>query len=86
MSCYLRHITGILDEAGIHTSRENRQQIDQAIHQIVGVTYKNCPTTWKKLKEELAGNEQKRRTFIDRLRNTINSDLNQCTCGMWLQL
>ncbi len=67
MSCYLHHITDILDEASIRITRENRQQIDQAIHQIAGVTYKNCPNTWKKIKEEIRGDEQKRCAFVVQL-------------------
>ena len=69
MSCYLRHMTDIIDEAGIGISRENRKQVDQAIHQIVGVTYKDCPETWKRLKQQLTGDEQKRQEFISQLKS-----------------
>ena len=71
MSCYLRHLADVLDEASIRITHENRWQIDQAIHQIVGVTYKNCPSTWKKIKEAIR-DDQKRRVFIDRLQSAIN--------------
>ena len=67
MSCYLRHIKDILDEAGIILTPANRKQIDQVIHQAVGVTYKNCPTTWKKIKEDIKGNEEKRDALIKQL-------------------
>jgi len=53
MSCYLRHIKCILEEAGIEVNPGNRKQIDQAIHQAVGVDYKDCPATWKRLKQEI---------------------------------
>ena len=53
MSCYLRHIQDILDEAGIVLTKENRKQIDEAVHQAVGVAYKNCPVTWKTIKEDI---------------------------------
>ena len=52
MSCYFRHIKGILDEAGIEVTPSNKKQIDQAIHQIVEVAYEDCPHTWKKLKQQ----------------------------------
>jgi len=45
MSCYLRHLKGLLDEAGIEVTPGNREQIDQIVHQLVGVTYKGCPQT-----------------------------------------
>lgn len=51
MSCYLRHIEDLLKEAGIKLTKENREDIDKKIHQIVNVKYKNCPKTWKAVKE-----------------------------------
>ena len=53
MSCYLRHMKDILDEAGIEVTGENRKQIDQAIHMTVDVAYKNCSVTWKKIKSDI---------------------------------
>jgi hypothetical protein len=67
MSCYLRHIKDVLDEAGIVVTPANRKQIDQAVHQAVGVGYKNCPATWKKIKQEIKGDEEKRRALIKQL-------------------
>ncbi len=72
MSCYFRHIKDILDEAGIEVTPNNRKQIDQAIHQIVEVSYKACPHTWRKLKQHIIGNEQKRRDFTERLRAAMS--------------
>ena len=73
MSCYLRHIKGILEEAGIEVNPENRKQIDQAIHQAVGVDYKDCPATWKRLKQEVMTDEQKRQDFIKKLKGAITA-------------
>lgn len=70
MSCYLRHLKDILDEAGIEVTPGNKKRIDQAIHQIVGVNYKDCPTTWKKLKQEIIGDEPRRQDFIRKLRES----------------
>ena len=71
MSCYFRHLKDILDEAGIEVTANNKKQIDQAIHNIVGITYKDCPATWKKLKREIIGDEQKRRDFVEKLQHAI---------------
>ena len=71
MSCYFRHLKDILNEAGIEVNPSNRKQIDRTIHDIVEVTYKDCPTTWKKLKQEIISNEQKRQDFIKKLQNAI---------------
>ena len=71
MSCYLRHIKDILDEAGIVVTPANRKQIDRLIHQVVGVTYKNCPATWKKIKEEIKDDEEKRHVLAMRLQVAV---------------
>ena len=71
MSCYLRHLKDIIEGAGIEVTSANRKQIDRAIHQIVGVTYKDCPETWKKLKQQLTGNDQKRQEFISQLKSAL---------------
>jgi len=71
MSCYFRHIKDILDVAGIEVTPGNKKKIDQAIHQVVGVAYKGCPTTWKELKQQITVDEQKRQDFISKLKSAI---------------
>jgi len=73
MSCYFRHIKDILAKAGIEVTPGNKKQIDRAIHQVVGVDYKDCPATWKRLKQEIMTNEQKREDFIKKLEDTITA-------------
>lgn len=68
MSCYFRQLKDIFDEAGIEVNASNKKQIDQAIHQIVGTNYKDCPGTGQKLKQQIMTDEQKRREFIVKLR------------------
>lgn len=63
----MRHVTDILDEAGITITAANRKQIDLAVHQAAGVAYKDCPATWKKIKEEIKGDQEKRHAFIEQL-------------------
>jgi len=71
MSCYFRHLKNTLEEADIEVTPDNRKQVDRAIHQIVGVTYKDCPETWKRLKQQLTGDEQKRQEFISQLKSAL---------------
>lgn len=54
MSCYFRHLDDLFREAGIEATKENKKEIDVAIHRIVGAGYKDCPKTWQKVKEWLA--------------------------------
>lgn len=54
MSCYFKHLKEIFKEAGIELNLENKKLIDAKIHQLVGVPYKHCPETWKKVKAWIA--------------------------------
>ena len=58
MTCYFRHIKHLFEDAGIVVTTENKKDIDRAIHQIVGVEYKDCPSTWKAIKVRLAEDEE----------------------------
>ena len=71
MTCYFRHMKDILSEAGIEVTPSNKKQLDQAIHDIVEVTYKDCPATWRKLKQHIIGHEQKKQDLIRRLKDTL---------------
>ena len=67
-SCYFRHIGDILEEAGITVTKANKKQVDEAIHRAVGVGYKECPAAWKRVKEHIRGDEEKRQALVSRLR------------------
>lgn len=71
MSCYFRHLKDIFDEAGIEITSSNRKQLDQVIHQIVGTNYKDCPGTWRILKQQVITDEPKRQDFVEKLRKAI---------------
>jgi len=71
MSCYFRHLKEIFDEAGIVVTSDNRKQIDQAIHKIVSVNYKDCPHAWKNVKQQIA-DEQKRQELIQKLQAALS--------------
>jgi hypothetical protein len=71
MSCYLRHIQDILDEAGIAVTPANRKLVDEAVHKAVGTVYKDCPATWKKIKVEFRNDPVKRRALVQQLRNEL---------------
>ncbi|MBU7009881.1 MAG: hypothetical protein HXS46_04275 [Theionarchaea archaeon] len=68
MSCYLRHMSGVLQEAGIKVTRENKKDIDKALHNLVNVEYKNCSPTWKEIKKLLQTEEGKKK-IVKELKN-----------------
>ena len=71
MSCYFRHMKDVLEEAGIEVTRENKKDIDGIIHGLVEVEYKNCPPTWKAVKERIKGDDRARSQFIQNLKKEL---------------
>lgn len=68
MTCYLRHLNVLFKKNGITITKENKKDIDKAIHSIVGVQYKNCSETWKEVKKKLAEDEEK---FASKLKEDL---------------
>ena len=57
MSCYFRHMKPVFEKAGIVVTDDNKKEVDRAIHEIVGIKYKDCPPTWKEVKKRIAADE-----------------------------
>lgn len=70
MTCYFRHMKEVFAEAGVEVTKENKKRIDQAIHNIVSVEYKNCSHTWRKVKELLKSGDT-RKNFISQLKEAL---------------
>ena len=66
MSCYFRHMKEIFSQAGIEITKDNKKDIDRAIHNIVDIDYKNCPDAWKKVKEIIKGDDEKKKAELVR--------------------
>jgi predicted Fe-Mo cluster-binding NifX family protein len=71
MSCYIRHLDEVLKEAGIEVTKENSKKVDEAIHRVVEVEYKNCPDTWKAVKDQLVND---RGSFIEKVRAEMSKE------------
>lgn len=71
MSCYFRHLKDIFHELGITVTKENKKALDQAIHNLVSVTYKNCSPTWKEVKARIRDNPEERIKFMRDLKDII---------------
>jgi hypothetical protein len=61
MSCYLRHMKDILEEADLHPQdREDRKEVDLAIRKVIGKDQKDkCNLVWKEVKIWLQDEEKK---------------------------
>ncbi|WP_455276184.1 hypothetical protein [[Eubacterium] cellulosolvens] len=58
MTCYFRHMKPIFNKIGLEITKENKKEIDRAIHDIVGVEYKNCSATWREVKKRISEDEE----------------------------
>ncbi len=65
MTCYFRHLTPIFEKAGIAVTPQNKKQLDQVVHAIVGTKYKDCPATWRHVKKYMAEDEAE---FVSKLK------------------
>lgn len=57
----------IFKRTGIEVTAQNKKKIDEAIHRIVRVRYKNCPATWREVKK-IAEDED---TFVSELKKAL---------------
>ena len=72
MSCYFRHMDEVFKELNLEITKENKKEIDKALHKIVGVEYKNCPDAWKRVKEIIRGNdENEKKDFILKIKKEL---------------
>lgn len=70
LTCYFRHITRLLEEIGVEVTKENKSGIDRQIHELLGVDYKDCSTTWKAVKQRIAEDEA---GFVFSLKKALSS-------------
>ena len=75
MSCYFRHMDDIFTLAGISVTSQNRKQLDETIHKLMGTHYKDCPSTWREFKKQVLVDEKSRREFVSRLKRALESSI-----------
>ena len=68
MSCW-KWFNKVLKEAKVEVTDENREKVDNVIHQYIGEQsrYGRCSADWRKARKEVQANEQMRRELIERL-------------------
>jgi hypothetical protein len=58
----------IFNKIGLEVTKENKKEIDRAIHEIVGVEYKNCSATWREVKNRISEDEE---SFTSKLKESV---------------
>lgn len=69
MGCW-KWFNGVLREASVEVTSENRDRIDQVVHQYIGeqASYGRCSPKWTKARKEIIANEQMRQELIGKLK------------------
>ena len=72
MGCW-RWFKGILEEAGIKVTDENREKIDEVIHEVIGETseYERCSGDWRKVGKQIKADENAKKKLIEKLRAAL---------------
>ena len=53
MTCYFRHLKDVFERAGIEVTPENKRELDELLHGLVHVRYKECPAAWRAVKARM---------------------------------
>jgi predicted Fe-Mo cluster-binding NifX family protein len=61
----------IFDSTGIKVTKDNRKKVDETIHKLVKVKYKNCPQVWKRIKETILLDEKKKKDFAKEFKKAL---------------
>ncbi len=60
---------GLFDEIGVEITPQNKHEIDLRIHKLVGVDYKDCPSTGREVKRRMT---EDRAAFAASLRAALS--------------
>jgi hypothetical protein len=62
MSCYTRHLGGLMQEMKLEDNKGNRQRLDLALREFLGYAPSDdCPMIWTEVKRYLADPELKKK-------------------------
>ena len=72
MGCW-RWFNSILKEAGIEVTEENREKVDEVIHQYIGEksSYGRCSADWKKARKQIKSDMNMRRELLEMISEGI---------------
>ena len=64
---------GVLKEAGIEVTDENREKIDEVIREVIGETskYERCSGDWRKVGKKIKADENEKKKLIKTLRAAL---------------
>jgi hypothetical protein len=72
MTCYFKNSRAkeLLRDIDVESTKENIQQVDEILHELLSVDYPNCAATWKMLRKKLDYDAE---GFKERLRTIVHA-------------
>ncbi|MFW9834871.1 MAG: hypothetical protein ACFFEK_12805 [Candidatus Thorarchaeota archaeon] len=72
MTCYFKNSRAkeLLRDIDVEPTKENIQQVDKILHELLSVDYPNCAATWKMLRKKLDYDAE---GFKERLRAIVHA-------------
>lgn len=72
MTCW-KWFDGMLKEAGIKVTDENKDKVDKVIHRYIGEqsSYGRCSADWRKARKEIQDDEAMKKELIEQLQTAI---------------
>jgi hypothetical protein len=69
MGCW-KWFNSVLEEAGVEVTDENREGVDEIIHEYIGEKskYGQCSADWRKARTQIKADEEMRNELVQRLR------------------
>jgi hypothetical protein len=70
MGCW-KWFNGVLKEAGVEVTDENRERVDELIHEHIGEKsrYGRCSSDWRMARKEIQADEEMRNELVERLKS-----------------
>lgn len=71
MTCYFKNsrMKDLFEEIGIEITKENRDKVDELIHDMLSVDYPNCAAAWKMVRKKLQSDDAA--GFTQRLKTAL---------------
>jgi hypothetical protein len=57
MTCYVKHLSGIMRRAGAENTYENKQLLDSIVRGVLSMQRNDCPEVWKRVKSIMFGGD-----------------------------
>jgi hypothetical protein len=71
MSCYTRHLAGLMSEMGLEDTKGNRKRLDTSLREFLGYSLTDeCPLVWREIQRYLADPDLKT-IMLERIRQRL---------------